>query len=77
MQQVLQGVITSLKNDKTAVVTVTRRLMHPLYKKYVKNDKKFACHYEDMKLEEGQEVKITTCRPYSKTKRFKVVEIVK
>ncbi len=69
----LQGIVTSLKNDKTATVTVTTRWQHPLYKKYVKRSKKYACHYEDMKLELGQGVTIGEMRPISKTKRFKVL----
>jgi small subunit ribosomal protein S17 len=72
----LQGIITSLKADKTATVTVTRKWQHPLYKKYVKRSKKFATHYENMKLELGQTVLIEETRPISKTKRFKVTEVV-
>lgn len=72
----IQGTITSLKNAKTAIVTVSGRQLHPLYKKYVKRTKKYAAHVEDMALELGQEVVITECRPYSKTKRFKVTKVV-
>jgi small subunit ribosomal protein S17 len=72
----LQGIITSLKADKTATVTVARKWQHPLYKKYVKRSKKFATHYENMKLELGQTVLIEETRPISKTKRFKVTEVV-
>lgn len=74
----LQGIVTSLKADKTATVTVTRSWQHPLYKKYVKRSKKFASHYDkDMSLELGQTVTIQEVRPISKTKKFKVTEIVK
>lgn len=73
----LQGIITSLKADKTATVTVTRKWQHPLYKKYVKRSKKFATHYENMELELGQTVLIEETKPISKTKRFKVTEVVK
>lgn len=72
-----QGVITSLKNTKTATVSVTSSHMHPLYKKFVKSSKKFACHYEDLKLELGDEVVIKESRPLSKTKHFVVVSKVK
>lgn len=72
----LQGIVTSLKNDKTAAVTVTRRWKHPLYKKYVQRTKKYACHVEDIDLELGDKVSIAPCRPMSKTKHFKVVELV-
>jgi len=70
----LQGIISSLKSNKTAIVTVSRSWMHPLYKKYVKKSKNYSCHYEDMKLELGQTVDILECRPISKTKHFRVVK---
>lgn len=73
----LQGIVTSLKAAKTATVTVTRKWQHPLYKKYVKRSKKIASHYEDMNLELGQTVLIEETRPMSRTKRFKVTEIIK
>lgn len=72
----LQGTISSLKNDKTATVVVTNLWQHPIYKKYVKRSKKYACHYENMELSEGQEVIIKETRPMSKTKRFIVVSTV-
>ena len=73
----LQGTITSLKNEKTATVTVTRSWQHPLYKKYVTRTKKYACHYENMELKLGEKVVIKESKPISKTKRFVVVEKVK
>lgn len=72
----LQGTITSLKNDKTAIVTVSTRKLHPLYKKYMKRTKKYACHYEGMTLELGQEVQINETKPISKTKRFMVAKVI-
>lgn len=72
----LQGIVTSLKNAKTATVTVTRSQQHPLYKKFVRSSKKYACHYEDIKLELGDEVIIKESRPLSKTKNFVVVSKV-
>jgi small subunit ribosomal protein S17 len=68
----LRGTVTSLKNKKTVVVTVETKQLHPLYKKYMKSTKKYACHTEGDKLEMGQNITITECRPISKTKRFKV-----
>jgi len=73
----LQGTITSLKNEKTATVAVTRSWQHPLYKKYVTRTKKYACHYENIELKLGEEVVIKESKPISKTKRFVVVEKVK
>lgn len=72
----LQGIVISLKTDQTAQVSVGRQWQHPLYKKSVKRTKTYACHYDNIKLAEGDEVLIAPCRPVSKTKRFKVVEKV-
>ena len=69
----LHGTVLSLKTEKTAKVSVARMWTHPLYQKSVKRTKNYACHYEDLKLEVGDEVLIEPCRPVSKTKRFKVV----
>ena len=68
-----QGIITSLANEKTARVLVTRRWKHPVYKKYVKRTKNYACHVENIKLKLGDRVVIEECKPVSKTKKFKVV----
>lgn len=70
----LQGTVQSLKNQQTATVLVTSRWQHPIYKKYVKRSKKYACHYQEMELALGDEVVIAETRPVSKTKRFKIVE---
>jgi small subunit ribosomal protein S17 len=72
----MQGTITSLKQTATATVSITTRWQHPLYKKYVKRSKKYACHYENMELTLGDEVIIEECRPISKTKHFKIVSKV-
>lgn len=72
----IQGIVTSLKADKTAKVSVERMWAHPLYGKSVKRNKGYACHYEGIDLKEGDTVLIEACVPVSKTKRFKVVEKV-
>ncbi len=72
----IQGIVTSLKTAKTATVVVNSRWQHPLYKKFVSRSKRYACHYEDMTLVEGDTVQIQECRPISKTKHFKVVSKV-
>ena len=72
----LQGTITSLAANKTARVNVTRLWQHPLYKKYVKRSKNYACHVEGLKLQEGDKVEIQECKPISKTKRFKVIKVI-
>jgi len=72
----LQGTVTSLKNEKTAQVSVVRQWQHPLYKKLVKRTKKLSCHYEKMTLQIGDEVTVKSCRPVSKTKHFEIVKKV-
>jgi len=69
----LQGIVTSAKTLKTVTVEVTRKWQHPLYKKFVKSTKKYACHVEGMEIKEGDSVIIQECRPMSRTKRFKVM----
>ncbi len=72
----IQGIVTSLKADNTAKVSVERMWTHPIYGKAVKRHKGYACHYEGMSLAEGDVVEIATCVPVSKTKRFRVVRKV-
>ncbi len=72
-KRVLRGVVTSDKQDKTATVMVERRVMHPLYKKFVKKSKKFAAHDPENRCKEGDMVSIQECAPISKNKRFEVV----
>lgn len=72
----IQGKVTSLKGAKTATVLVESRWQHPIYKKYVKRSKKYACHFEDIKLAIGDEVVIKETRPYSKTKTFMVAQVL-
>jgi small subunit ribosomal protein S17 len=70
--KVMQGTVQSAKTPQTAIVMVVRRWQHPLYKKYVKRSKNYACHVEGMEVHEGDVVTIQECRPISKTKKFKV-----
>lgn len=72
----LKGTIISLASEKTALVEVERNWKHPLYQKIVKRSKKFPSHVEGLKLEIGDKVIIQECRPLSKTKHFKVIEVV-
>jgi len=73
-KRVLSGVVVSDKADKTVTVLVERRVMHPLYKKFIKRSKKFAAHDETNKYKTGDAVRIRECRPISKTKCWEVVE---
>ena len=72
-RRVLQGVVVSDKMDKTVVVSVERRLMHPIYKKFIRRSKKYAAHDENNAAKVGDVVKIRECRPISKSKRWEVV----
>ena len=70
------GVVTSAKQAKTVIVTVGRQRMHPLYKKVIRLRKGFAAHDEAGDVREGDLVRIQESRPYSATKRWKVVEVL-
>lgn len=72
-KRVLQGVVVSDKQDKTVTVLVERRVMHPIYKKYVRKSKRYAAHDETNSVKEGDTVRIRECRPLSKRKTWEVV----
>jgi len=72
-RRVLQGVVVSDKNAKTVVVRVVRRVMHPLYKKFVTRSKRYHAHDEKGGFKTGDTVWIRECRPISKLKRWEVV----
>ena len=71
------GVVSSAKMDKTITIVVERRLKHPIYGKYVMKSKKLTAHDEENTCNLGDLVRIRETRPLSKTKRWKLVEIVK
>ncbi|WP_455372828.1 30S ribosomal protein S17 [Limibacillus halophilus] len=72
-RRVLQGVVVSNKTDKTVTVLVERRIMHPLYKKFIKRSKRYHAHDEANQYQVGDVVQIEECRPISKTKSWTVV----
>ena len=72
-RRVLSGVVVSDKMDKTVVVRVERRFMHPIYKKIIRRSKKFAAHDPENHCKVGDAVTIRECRPISKSKRWEVV----
>ncbi len=72
-RRVLQGTVVSDKQDKTVVVRVNRRVMHPLYKKYITRSKRYAAHDEENQYKAGDLVKIRECRPLSKRKTWEVL----
>jgi small subunit ribosomal protein S17 len=71
------GRVISNKMDRTITVLVERRVKHPLYGKYIRRSTKLHVHDEENACNEGDEVTISECRPISKTKAWKLVEIVK
>ena len=70
------GIVTSDKMDKTVVVTIKDRVKHPLYNKIVDKSVKYKAHDENNECGVGDKVQIMECRPYSKDKRWRVVEII-
>ena len=71
--RVLQGVVVSDAGDKTVIVRVERRVMHPVYKKFVTHSKKYAAHDEDNRWHAGDAVRIEESRPISKRKHWVVL----
>ncbi len=72
-RRVMQGVVTSKSGDKTVVVNVERRVLHPLYKKIIRRSKRYHAHDEQNAHKPGDTVRIEECRPMSKLKRWTVV----
>ncbi|TAM93202.1 MAG: 30S ribosomal protein S17 [Chitinophagaceae bacterium] len=70
------GVVSSNKMDKTVLVTVQRRLRHPLYGKFVKKSTKYMTHDEKNECTVGDRVRIMETRPLSKNKRWRLVEVI-
>jgi small subunit ribosomal protein S17 len=76
LRKVKVGVVTSNKMDKSISVKVERKVKHPLYGKFVKKSTKFHAHDEKNECSIGDTVKIMETRPMSKTKRWRLVEVV-
>ena len=70
------GVVSSNKMDKTVVVAIERKVQHPIYGKFLKKTTKFHAHDEKNECSIGDTVRIMESRPLSKTKRWRLVEIV-
>lgn len=73
-KNILKGKVISNKSEKTIVVLVERKYQHPFLKKVVKTKKKYHAHDEKNKFKIGDVVEIEESRPFSKNKRFKVLE---
>ncbi len=72
----ITGKVVSNKMDKTVTVLVERVVKHPVYGKYIKRSTKMMAHDELNVCQEGDLVSITSCRPLSKNKTFKLVEVL-
>ena len=75
-RKVREGVVTSSAMDKTAIVTVTDRVRHPLYRKTMLRTKKLYVHDENNDCNAGDKVRVQETRPLSKLKRWRLVEVL-
>ena len=75
-QRIIQGTVVSNKMDKTVVVTVARKKKHPLYHKVMGVTERYKAHDELNGCKLGDVVRIQECRPMSKDKRWRVIEVV-
>ena len=75
-RRTLQGVVTSNKMQKSVVITVESKVMHPVYKKYVKRRKKYMAHDETNQCAIGDTVEIIETRPLSRHKTWPVRRVV-
>jgi small subunit ribosomal protein S17 len=76
-RRVVIGLVTSNKMNKTIVVQVDRLVKHPVFKKYVRKTSVFKAHDENGTAKKGDRVEIVECRPISKSKRFRLVKVVR
>ncbi|NNC94254.1 MAG: 30S ribosomal protein S17 [Chitinophagales bacterium] len=70
------GLVTSNTGEKSITVSIERKLKHPMYGKFVKSSKKYTAHDEKNECNVGDTVRIMESRPLSKTKRWRLVEIL-
>jgi len=75
-KRTLVGLVVSDKMDKTVSVAIERKIKHPVYGKYISRSTKLHVHDEDNACQEGDVVMIEQCRPISRTKSWRLVEIV-
>ena len=76
-KRVIQGTVIKIAGDKTATVIVERKVLHPRYHKTVKRFKKYLVHDEKNDILVGDEVSAIECRPLSKRKNFRLLDIIK
>jgi len=77
VKKVITGTVVSNKMDKTVVVSVERKFIHPTFKKVVKRTKKFRCHDEKNECSVGDFISMREVRPLSKTKRWNLEKVIK
>ena len=73
-KKILKGIVISDKPNKTITVVVERKYQHPILKKVIKSKKKYNVHDENNKYKNGDKVSIIESRPFSKNKKFQVME---
>jgi small subunit ribosomal protein S17 len=73
-KKILTGIVVSDKPNKTVTVLVERKYQHPVLKKVLKVRKKYNVHDENNKFKNGDKVSIIECKPFSKNKKFQVME---
>ena len=76
-RKVLLGEVVSDRMDKTITVKVERRIRHSVYERVIKRSKKYHAHDEQNQCQVGDQVRIMETRPLSKTKRWRLVEVVR
>ena len=77
VKKIITGTVVSNKMDKTVVVSVERKFIHPTFKKVVKRTKKFRCHDEKNECSVGDFISMREVRPLSKTKRWNLEKVLK
>lgn len=76
-KRLIQGNVIGAASDKSITVLVERQIKHPLYKKYIRRSTKLHAHDEQNECQAGDTVRIEACRPISKTKCWRLVEVVR
>ena len=75
-KRTVQGVVTSNAGDKSATIMIERRIKHPVYGKFINRSTKLHVHDEANECNKGDVILVEECRPMSKTKSWKLVEVV-
>ena len=76
-KKILSGIVVSDKPNKTVTVLVERKYQHPVLKKVIKVKKKYNAHDENNKFKKGDKVSIIESKPFSKNKKFEVMDVAK